>query len=162
MVTAGSPARCRRCLELGADLAVDYHTEDFVGAARELTTGTGVDVVLDCIGGPYLERNLAALRDGGRLVVIGLMGGRTAELDLATVLRRHVHLLGSTLRSRPPEFKRHLVRRFVERFRAPLDAGDLRPVIDRVIPLADADRAHTALADGEVFGKVVLAVDGTV
>ncbi len=161
VVTAGSPSRCRRCLELGADRAVDYHTDDFVDAARELTTGTGVDVVLDCIGGPYLERNLTAVRDGGRVVVIGLMGGRTAELDLATILRRHVHLIGSTLRSRTPEFKSDLMRRFEDRFGAALASGDLRPVVDRVMPLADADRAHTALADGEVFGKVVLDVDGT-
>jgi len=157
-VTAGSPDRCRRCRELGADLAIDYHDGDFVEAARELTDGAGVDVVLDCIGGPYLERNLAAVRDGGRVVVIGLMGGRRAELDLATLLRRHIHIVGSTLRSRPPEFKRDLVRGFEDRFGPALACGDLRPVVDRVLPLRRAERAHAALADGGVFGKIVLDV----
>jgi putative PIG3 family NAD(P)H quinone oxidoreductase len=159
VVTAGSPDRCRRCRELGAEVAVDYHTDDFVTAAQGLTEGLGVDVVLDCIGGPYLERNLAAVRDGGRVVVIGLMGGRTAELDLAIVLRRHIHLLGSTLRSRATEFKRDLVRAFLDRFGVALEAGELRPVVDRVLPLADAERAHAALTAGDVFGKLVLTID---
>lgn len=160
-VTAGSPDRCRRCRELGADIAVDYHTDDFVEAARDLTDGAGVDVVLDCVGGPYLETNLAAARDGGRVLVIGLMGGRRAELDLATLLRRHVHLLGSTLRSRTPEFKRDLVRSFTDRFGQPLASGDLQTVVDRVIPWARAEHAHEALAGGGVFGKIVLDVDPT-
>ena len=158
VVAAGSSERCRRCRELGAEVAVDYHDGDFVAAAHELTDGEGVDVVLDCVGGPYLDRNLAAVRDGGSVIVIGLMGGRHADLDLAALLGRHIRLLGSTLRSRSPEFKRDLVRAFEERFGTAIASGRLRPVIDRVVPLAEAEAAHAALAAGDVFGKVVLQV----
>jgi putative PIG3 family NAD(P)H quinone oxidoreductase len=160
VVTAGSAERCRRCRDLGADAAVDYHHDDFVAAAHELTGGEGVDVVLDCIGGPYLARNLEAVRTGGTVVFIGLMGGRRSEIDLATVLRRHLRLVGSTLRSRTDAFKRDLVRTFGERFGHALTAGELQPVIDRVVPFEEAASAHDVLESGDVFGKVVLSVAG--
>src|SRR5439155_12092401 len=102
IVTAGSEAKCRRCLELGATAAIDYRTEDFAARARELTRG-GVDVILDHIGARYLAANLAALAPGGRLVEIGLMGGAAAELNLAQLLLRRLAVIGSTLRSRSNE-----------------------------------------------------------
>ena len=101
VVTAGSEEKCRKCRELGADVAVNYRDGDFVAACREATDDRGVDVVLDSIGAPYLEKNLAALAMNGRLVLIGLMGGAKAEISLATLLMRRLQLIGSTLRARP-------------------------------------------------------------
>lgn len=158
VVTAGSEAKCERCLALGADRAVNYRSGDFVAEAREETGGEGVDVVLDSIGAPYLERNLAALRVGGRLVVIGLMGGARAELHLGVLLTRRLSVIGSTLRSRPVSEKGELVRSFLARFGAALEAGRIRPVVDRVFPLEEAEEAHRIVERSEHFGKVVLRV----
>jgi len=160
VVTAGSEEKCRRCLELGADVAVNYREGDFVSAAREATGGRGVDVVLDSIGAPYLEQNLAALDVGGRLVLIGLMGGAKAELNLGVLLARRLQLIGSTLRARPVEEKAALVQAFARRFGPDLEAGRLAPVVDRVLPLAEAAEAHRAMKASEHFGKIVLRVDG--
>jgi len=157
-VTAGSRQKCVRCLGLGANLAVDYRSEDFVAAARELTSGRGVDVVLDSVGGPYLERNLAALATGGRLIVIAVMGGSAAELNLREVLSRRLSIVGSTLRSRPVDEKSGLVAAFLDRFGELLAAYRLRPVIDRVLPLAQAGEAHRVMAASAHFGKIVLRV----
>jgi putative PIG3 family NAD(P)H quinone oxidoreductase len=158
VVTAGSDDKCVRCLGLGADAAVNYRSGDFVAAAREATGGRGVDVVLDAIGAPYLERNLAALATGGRLVVIALMGGGAAEVDLRGLLTRRLSIIGSTLRSRSPEEKSGLVAAFLDRFGDLLSAYRLRPVIDRVLPLEQAAEAHRVMAASRHFGKVVLRV----
>jgi putative PIG3 family NAD(P)H quinone oxidoreductase len=155
-VTAGSEAKCRRCRELGADVAVNYRTARFLDAVREATAGEGVDVVLDSIGAPYLADNLAALRIGGALVVIGLMGGAKAEIHLGVLVARRLRLFGSTLRARPASEKAALARAFEERFGADLAAGRLRPVVDRVLPLERAGDAHRTLQASEHFGKVVL------
>jgi NADPH:quinone reductase-like Zn-dependent oxidoreductase len=146
-------------VELGADRAVNYRDEDFVEAVREQTDGRGVDVVLDSIGAPYLEKNLAALAVGGRLVLIGLMGGSKSEIALATLLVRHLHLIGSTMRSRSTEAKTATVAAFEARFGAALGEGKIYPVIDRVLPLTEAPEAHRAVAASEHFGKVILRVD---
>ncbi len=158
VVTAGSDEKCRRCLALGADSAVNYRTDDFAAAARSATGGAGVDVVLDSIGAPYLAKNLASLAAGGRLVLIGLMGGAKAEIGLGELLIRRLSIIGSTLRSRPTAEKAALVGAFVERFGAALDDGRLRPVVDRVVPLADAAAAHRAMKASDHFGKIVLSV----
>lgn len=157
-VTAGSEEKCARCRELGADLAIDYRNGDFAAACRGWTGGQGVDVVLDSIGAPYLEKNLAALATGGRLVLIGLMGGARAELNLGALLTRRLQILGSTLRTRSREEKARLVADFRARFGADLEAGHLHPVIDRVLPLADAAEAHRRVQASEHFGKIVLRV----
>lgn len=156
VVTAGSDAKCERCRELGADVAVNYRTGDFVAAAREATAGEGVDVVLDPIGAPYLAKNLKALRTGGRLVLIGLMGGAKAEIHLGALLTRRLHVIGSTLRTRPVEEKAALIRAFEARFGEALAAGRIRPVIDRVWPMERAGDAHRAMKASEHFGKIVL------
>jgi putative PIG3 family NAD(P)H quinone oxidoreductase len=156
IVTAGSEEKCRRCLALGADRAVDYRTDDFVAAAREATGGRGVDVVLDPVGAPYLERNLAALATGGRLVVIATMGGGRAELDLTALLRRRLTVVGTTLRARPLDEKAALVAHFATRFLPLLADGRLNPVVDRVLPIAEVAEAHRVVAASEHFGKVVL------
>jgi putative PIG3 family NAD(P)H quinone oxidoreductase len=156
IVTAGSDEKCARCRALGADLAINYRTEKFLDAVRAATDGAGVDVVLDSIGAPYLADNLAALAVGGRLVLIGLMGGAKAELNLAALLARRLSLIGSTLRTRSVEEKARLVAAFRARFGADLAAGRIRPVVDRVLPFARAADAHRLLQASEHFCKVVL------
>jgi len=158
IVTAGSEAKCARCLELGADVAVDYRSGDFVAAVTDATGGRGSDVVLDSIGAPYLEKNLAALRTGGRLILIGLMGGAKAELNLGALLMRRLHVIGSTLRARPEAEKAAIVSAFLARFGEALAGGEIGPVVDRVLPLAEAPDAHRLVKASEHFGKVVLRV----
>lgn len=157
VVTAGSAERCRRCTALGADAAIDYRSQDFGTCALEFTEGRGVDIVLDCIGASYLERHLEILAPGGRLVVIGLQGGATAELDLSRLMRRRISITGSTLRARPVDEKGRIIAAFVDRFGADLETGVIRPVVDRVLPLEEVGEAHRLLAGGEIFGKLVLA-----
>jgi NADPH:quinone reductase-like Zn-dependent oxidoreductase len=158
VVTAGSAEKCRRCLELGADRAANYRDEDFAAAVGAFTAGRGADVVLDSIGASYLERNLASLAVGGRLVVIGLMGGAKAELNLGLVVAKRLSLQGSTLRARPAQEKAAIVAGFLARFGTVLERGDLDPVVDRVLPLEQAAEAHRAMKASEHFGKIVLAV----
>lgn len=157
-VTAGSADKCARCRAHGANVAINYREGDFASAVREATGGEGVHVVLDSIGGRYLDGNLRALAIDGRLVIIGLMGGARAEIDLASVLVRRLGVLGSTLRARTVEDKATLVAAFLTRFGAALEAGDIRPVIDRVLPLEHAADAHRAMKASEHFGKIVLRV----
>jgi putative PIG3 family NAD(P)H quinone oxidoreductase len=158
LVTAGSDERCARCLALGADAAVNYRSQDFVAAAREATAGKGVDIVLDCVGAPYLERNLDALAVNGRLVLIALIGGGAGSIDLRRVLTRRLSVIGSTLRARPVAEKAATVSAFQERFGEAVAAGRLRPVIDRVLPLEEAAQAHRLMAAGGHFGKLVLQI----
>jgi putative PIG3 family NAD(P)H quinone oxidoreductase len=156
VVTAGSEEKCRRCLELGAAVAVNYREADFAEAVREATQGRGVDVVLDSIGAPYLEPNLASLAVGGCLVLIGLMGGAKAEIGLARLLTRRLRMVGSTLRARPDAEKAALVRAFEARFGADLASGRIGPVVDRVLPMERVAEAHRAMKASEHFGKIVL------
>lgn len=158
VVTAGSQDKCARCLELGADVAVNYRDADFVEACRNATQGRGVDVVLDHIGGAYLEQNLASLATGGRLVVIGLMGGAKAEINLGRLLVQRLSVIGSTLRARPVEEKAAIVDAFQARFGVALEKGEVAPVVHRVLPLADAEEAHREMQASEHFGKLVLRV----
>jgi putative PIG3 family NAD(P)H quinone oxidoreductase len=157
-VTVGSPEKGRRCVELGARAAIDYRNEDFVARVRELTEGRGVNVVLDHIGARYLAQNLSALAVGGRLVLIGLMGGVRSEINLAELLIKRLSLIGSTLRTRTNEDKARIVRTFLDRFGAALAAGRLRPPIHAVLPLAEAAEAHRLMQASEHFGKIVLRV----
>ena len=159
LVTAGSDEKCQRCRDLGADVALNYRAGDFAPAVREATDGRGVDVVLDCIGGKYFAANLECLAVDGRLVIIGLIGGARAELNLAMLLMRRLQVIGSTLRSRPAADKAAIVAAFVERFGAALGAGRLTPVIDHVFPLAQAADAHRLVQSSAHFGKVVLRVE---
>jgi len=156
IVTAGSEEKCARCRELGADVAVNYRSERFADAAKQATGGRGVDVVLDSIGAPYLDDNLASLAIGGRLVLIGLMGGAKAELNLGVLLAKRLSVIGSTLRARPVDEKAAIVRGFLARFGEDLAVGRIRAVVDRVLPLARAGDAHRALKASEHFGKIVL------
>jgi putative PIG3 family NAD(P)H quinone oxidoreductase len=156
--TAGSDEKCARCRELGAELAVNYRSQGFGEAVRAATGPAGVDVVLDAVGGPYLAEHVKLLARGGKLVLIGLMGGARAELDLGAVLSRHLWITGSTLRGRPVEEKAAVVRSFVERFGDDLAARRIRPIVDCELPLAQAQQAHERLEASLHFGKVVLRV----
>ncbi len=158
-VTAGSEEKCERCLELGADLAVNYRSQDFVEVANQWTEGQGVDVLLDSIGAPYFDRNVASLRTEGRLVLIGLMGGAKGELNLGPLLYKRITVHGSTLRARPVESKRALVHSFLARFGADVEAGRLGPVVDRVLPLAEAAEAHRVMKASDHIGKIVLSME---
>jgi putative PIG3 family NAD(P)H quinone oxidoreductase len=158
IVTAGSDEKCARCRELGADVAVNYRSGDFTAEAKEATGGRGVDVVLDSIGAPYVRGNLDALAVGGRLVLIGLMGGAKAELNLGALLMRRLQVIGSTLRARPVEEKAEIVAGFVERFGGALESGEIGPIVDRCFPLAEVAAAHRLVKASEHFGKVVLEV----
>lgn len=153
IVTAGSPEKCARCIEHGADVAIDYRTDDFVAKAR------GVDVILDHIGAKYLPRDLEALALGGRIVIIGTMGGqRTTELDVAALLMKRAQIIGSTLRARPVEEKAAIVAAFLKRFGTDLEAGRVRPVIHTTLPLERAEEAHRLMEASEHFGKIVLTL----
>jgi len=159
IVTAGSADKCERCLRMGADVALNYNDGPFAPKVKTATNGRGVDVVLDCIGGAYLAQNIEALAQGGRLVLIGLMKGARAELDLAAVLRRHLHVIGSTLRTRSVEEKARIVDAFAKRFGKALESGGVRPTIDCVLPLAQVAEAHRRMQASAHFGKIVLRVD---
>ncbi len=153
LVTAGSDEKCVQCLAHGADVAINYRTEDFVEKAR------GVNVILDHIGARYLPRDLEALALDGRVVIIGSMGGqRSAEVDVAQVLMKRAEIIGSTLRARAVEEKATIVAAFVVRFGEELNAGLIRPVIYEVLPLERAGEAHRLMAASEHFGKIVLKV----
>jgi putative PIG3 family NAD(P)H quinone oxidoreductase len=156
--TAGTQEKLDRCRELGADLAVNYNTEDFVEAVRDFTAGSGADVILDIIGAAYLARNVAALATGGRLVVIGLQRGTRAELDLGVLLGKRASVRATTLRARPAEEKAAIVAAVREQVWPLIAAGRVRPVIDRVLPLAEAPEAHRLMENGSHFGKILLAV----
>lgn len=158
IVTAGSEAKCRGCLELGARVAINYREQDFALGVSEATEGQGVSVILDSIGADYLEQNLASLSVGGRLVLIGLMGGAQAEISLATLLGKRLQLIGSTLRARSEAEKSLIVSGFEERFGRALQQGSIRPVIDRKLPLAQAEEAHRIMQASEHFGKLLLEV----
>lgn len=158
VATAGSDEKCQRCLELGADAVANYKQQDWVEVVKSATDGRGVDVVLDSIGAPYLEKNLASLAAEGTLVLIGLMGGARGEISLAPLLMRRLRVIGSTLRTRSAQSKAELVLAFEQRFGSDLAAGRIRPVIHRVFDLAEAAEAHRLMKSSGHFGKIVLRV----
>jgi putative PIG3 family NAD(P)H quinone oxidoreductase len=157
-VTAGSAEKLRRTRELGAEILVNYREEDFVEAVRSATGGHGADVVLDLVGAKYLQRNVDVLAPNGRLVVIGLQGGTKAELDLGLLLRKRAAVLATALRSRPIDEKAAIVASVRENVWPLVESGAVRPVVDRVLPMAEAAEAHRVLESGEAVGKVLLTV----
>jgi putative PIG3 family NAD(P)H quinone oxidoreductase len=157
--TAGSPEKLRRCRELGADLAIDYTSEDFGAAVRDFTGGHGADVILDIMGAAYLARNVAALAIGGRLVVIGLQGGAAGELDLGTMLRHRLTVHAASLRARPVGEKAAVVAGVRDVVWPLIRSGQVKPVIDTVVPLSEVGRAHELMEAGQHIGKIMLAVD---
>ena len=157
--TAGTPAKLAFCTELGADLAISYADDDFVTAIAAFTSGHGADVILDIMGAPYLARNLSALATGGRLVVLSTRGGTTAEVDLGLLMRKRASILASTLRARPAAEKAAIVGAVAEQVWPLIAAGQVRPVIERVLPLAEAAQAHRLLDSGSHIGKILLVTE---
>ena len=158
IVTCGSDEKCARALEIGAEAAVNYRTQDFVEIAQRLTGGKGVSVVLDMVGGDYVPRNLKALADDGRHVSIAFQRGAKAEIDIADVMRRRLTLTGSTLRPRSVEFKTMVADEIATTVWPYVGGGRLKPVIDGVYQLDRAADAHARMDSGEHVGKVVLQV----
>ncbi len=158
--TAGSSDKCRACEDLGAERAINYKTEDFAPIVKELTGGKGVDVVLDMVGGDYVAREISCLADDGRIVIIALLGGAKANVDLGQVLRRRLTITGSTLRPRPVAFKAQIARELRERVWPLLAAGEIKPVIYQTFPLEEAAAAHTLMESSAHVGKIMLRVAG--
>jgi NADPH2:quinone reductase len=160
--TAGTPAKCAACVELGAKAAIDYRNEDFAERIGELTQGIGVDVVLDIVGAPYFERNLKCLSMDGRLVEVATQGGAKVEnFDLLYVMRRRLVITGSTMRPRSTAEKGALAQALRDKVWPALNAGRCGPVIHRVFPLAEVAEAHRLLESSAHVGKLVLEVGGT-
>jgi NADPH2:quinone reductase len=156
IVTAGSDDKCAACLALGADHAINYRASDFVEEARRLTGGRGVDVVLDMVAGDYVGRELKCLADDGRIVIIAVQGGVKSEINAGEVLRRRLTVTGSTLRPRPVAFKGAIAKALREKVWPLLEAGRIKPVIERVFDASEAAAAHALMESGQHVGKIVL------
>ena len=157
-VTAGTSEKIDKCKALGATAGIHYKTTDFVAEIQRLTDGQGVDVVLDFIGAPYLERNLSILKPKGRLLQVGLIAGATAEINLGVVMRNRLQIIGSVMRPQSIDEKIAITQRFVERWLPALKRGVLQPIIDTVFPLSEARQAHEYMEANRNFGKILLKV----
>ena len=156
--TAGSDEKARACEALGAERGINYRTEDFVAVVKELTDGKGVDVILDMVGGDYLPREIACLADDGRIGLIAVQGGTSAELDLGTLLRRRLTVTGSTLRPRSVDFKAAVARHLRDTVWPLIEAGKIKPVIYKTFPLDKAGEAHALMEASTHIGKIMLQV----
>jgi putative PIG3 family NAD(P)H quinone oxidoreductase len=160
IVTCGTDDKCRKALDLGAEAAINYRDQDFVEEVHRITGRKGVDVVIDMVGGDYVPRNLSCLADDGRHVSIAVQRGATAEIPIFDIMRRRLTLTGSTLRPRPVEFKTMVADEIAKTVWPYVEGGRLKPVIDRVFPLADAAEAHARMESGNHVGKIVLETGG--
>jgi NADPH2:quinone reductase len=158
LATAGTDEKCRAVEALGAVRGINYQTEDFVAVVKEMTGGKGVDVVLDMVAGPYVEREIDCLADDGRIALIALLGGTKATVDLGQVLRRRLSVSGSTLRPRPVAFKAAIAERLRERVWPLIEQGKIKPVIYKTFPLEQAAQAHALMESSTHVGKIVLEV----
>ena len=154
--TAGTPEKCAACEALGADRAINYKTEDFVAVIKELTAKRGVDVILDMVGGDYIPRELKALADDGRIVLIAFLGGSKSQVDLAEVMRRRLVITGSTLRPRSVAFKADIAAALHAKVWPLLDAGRIKPVIHATFSMGEAAAAHALMESSAHVGKIVL------
>ncbi len=161
LATAGTEEKCRLCVELGAEAALNYKTVDWVAEVAALTGGRGVDVVLDGQGGAYTEKEMSLLASDGRVVLLASHLGEMAEVNVRNVVRRRLTLTGSTLRPRPPEYKGRIARELVEQVWPLLADGRIRTLICATLPLDAVADAHAILDANQQIGKVVLVVDST-
>jgi putative PIG3 family NAD(P)H quinone oxidoreductase len=161
MVTAGSDEKCQRCLALGAKLAINYHTQDFVDGILNNTHHQGVNVILDSIGGDYLMRNIQCLAFDGRLVQIALQQGVKTTINLLPFLLKRLMLTGSTLRARDDHFKAVVAQSLYAEVWPLFAEGRIQPIIDSVFELHEAAQAHALMERSQHFGKIVLVVDPT-
>jgi len=157
-VTAGSAEKCAACRSLGAELAVNYRTDDFVAAVRDFTGGKGVDVILDMVGGDYVARNMEALAIEGRLVNIAFLGGSRVDLDLRPIMSKRLAITGSTLRPISAERKAAIATALRERIWPLIEAGRIKPVVHATFPLAQAAEAHRLMESSAHIGKIMLTV----
>lgn len=158
VTTCGSDEKCVAARKLGADLAINYKTQDFVEHARAFTDGKGPDLVLDMVSGGYVARNIDALAEDGRHVTIAVLGGLTAEINMAKIMAKRLTLTGSTLRARSDEFKTLLADEIHANVWPLVEDGALRPVMDRSFPLTEVAAAHARMEAGEHIGKIVLDI----
>ena len=156
IVTAGSDDKLVACKALGADVGINYRSQDFVEEVKAATGGRGVDVVLDMVAGDYVARELKCLAEDGRLVIIAVQGGVKAEINAGDVLRRRLSITGSTLRPRPVAFKAAIAQALLSKVWPLLAAGGIKPVIHAVLPAAQAAQAHALMESGQHIGKIVL------
>ena len=162
LVTAGSPEKCGFCRELGADVAINYREQDFVrevnAATGEDEAGPGADVILDMIGGEYVDRNLQSLKTGGRLVMIAFMGGPQATVNLAPVLMKRLTITGSGLRGRSNAFKGAIASALEELVWPMLADGSVKSIVDSAYPMAEAAEAHRRMESSTHIGKIILTM----
>jgi tumor protein p53-inducible protein 3 len=159
LITAGSAEKIQRTIELGATAGCNYKEQDFAQWIRQETQGQGVDLIQDFIGAAYWEQNLRCLKDGGRLVLVGLMGGAEVKANLGIVMRKRLKIFGSVLRSRSLTDKMAITQRFRQQWLPLLASGTLHPIIDTVFPLAQAAEAHGYMEANKNFGKIILEVN---
>ncbi len=157
--TAGTAEKCQACVDLGAQRAINYREEDFADVIRELSDGRGVDVILDMVGGDYMERQIKSLADDGRLVLIGLLGGSKAEVPLAQILMRRLTVTGSTLRPRTKAYKAKLAADLLKHVWPLMEDGRFTPQIHARFALSDAADAHRMMESGSHIGKLVLVTE---
>jgi NADPH:quinone reductase len=155
-VTAGSEKKCEACRELGANAAINYRTTDFEQSIRELTSGRGVDVILDMVGGTYTLRNLRSLAPRGRLVFIHFMESNKAEIDITLIVGRQLTITGSGLRPQTVERKAEIAAELEKRVWPLIEAGKIKPVIDSLYRMEDVAEAHRRMESSEHIGKIVL------
>lgn len=158
ITTAGSDEKCRACLALGAARAINYKSEDFAAVIKKETAGRGVDVILDMVGGDYIERNIKSLADDGRLVNIAYQQGSSATIDFMRVMLKRLTLTGSTLRIRTPQVKETIARAVEEKVLPLIEMGQVKIPIDSTFALADAAAAHRRMESSAHIGKIVLTV----
>jgi NADPH2:quinone reductase len=156
--TAGTPEKCKACLDLGATVAINYKTQDYVQEIKTATDGKGVDLILDMVGGPYFEKNLESLAQNGRLVQIAFLQGNRVPLDLKTVMQKGLTLTGSTLRPRSVDQKAAIARELFENVWPWFESKQVRVLVDKTFSLGDASKAHAYLEAGEHIGKIILTV----
>lgn len=157
-VTAGSAEKLLACRRLGAEQTINYKQEDFLARVLAATQNEGVDLILDPVGGSYLQHNVQALKRFGRLVNIGLLGGAHGEMNMGNLLGKRLRIIGSTLRSRPPAEKVQITEKFKSGFWPLLRSGELKPIIDTTFPIEQVQEAHAYVAENKNIGKVVLIV----
>jgi len=156
--TAGSAEKCRACEKLGAERAIDYRAEDFVQVVKAATGKKGVDVILDMVGGDYVQRNISALAPDGRLCYIAFLGGAKAEVDLLPMMLKLITISGSTLRARSVEFKGAIAGNLRDQVWPRIAAGEIKPVVHATFPLAEAAEAHRLMESSAHIGKIALTV----
>jgi NADPH:quinone reductase-like Zn-dependent oxidoreductase len=156
LCTVGSPEKAKRAEELGAERAIRYRDEDFVEVVRSVTAGSGADVILDNMGAMYLPRNVEALAVNGRLVTIGMQGGTRGELDLATLMIKRATVYARSLRARPAAEKAVVVESVLAGVWPAIESGEIRPVIECVLPLEQVADAHRLMESSEHVGKILL------